>query len=68
MNNIKTMTATEFDKRNAVYSLLSILDQYKSIVITHHGQEMLVIHKPDAPVVEIEKDDINSAQNYTPAI
>jgi len=55
--NIKTMTATEFNKRNAVYSLLSILDHYKSIIITHHGQEVLVIHKPDTPVTGIETGD-----------
>ena len=60
MDSIKTMTATEFNKSNAVYSLLSILDHYKGIVVTNHGQEALVIHKPDAPVVGIEKDDIDA--------
>ena len=46
-NPIKRMTATAFNKRNAVYHLLDILDRYKSIVVTHHGEDALVIHKPD---------------------
>ena len=47
-NPIKRITATEFNKQNAVYRLLSTLETYKSIVVTHHGEDALVIHKSDA--------------------
>ena len=57
MDDIKTMTATEFNKQNAVYSLLIILDHYKSIIVTQHGQDALVIHKPDAPVAGMEENN-----------
>lgn len=61
MNNsekIKTMTATEFIKNaGAVYSILEILEDYEAIEVTRHGKSVIVIHRPDAPIVGIECDD-----------
>ena len=60
MDSIKIMTATEFNKNNAVYRLLNILQTYKSVVITLHGDKVLVIHQPDAPVIGIEESNGDS--------
>jgi len=66
MDNIKTMTATEFDKSNAIYQLLNILETYRSVIVTRYGDAVLVIHRPDAPVVGMERDDIDST--HTPRV
>lgn len=55
--HIKYMTATELNKGRGIYYFLEILEKYESIVVVRHGEEKLVIHRPDALLAGFESDD-----------